>query len=582
MKKFLLSICCLLGAATLAGAQELGTVFTTDFTAGQGEFTIENKNLPEDLEAIWSVAGNYGMKATAYSGGENYASESWLVSPVIDLTKCTTVDFSFNQMTNFFSSASVAQESEATVWAREENGTWEQLMTDGYPTKMSWSFVDSKANIYKFIGKKMQFAFVYKSTEDKAGTWEIKSVTIKGDGVDPNPEPAIPTPAEDDITLLFGADYNLQKVSSYTTSWKVKVNNLTWTIENFNNNNNNWDYVKCGRKGYESTGYITTDFSINEAVTDVQFTIDAITAAKVKSITLYISSDSKDFENAQTCTVEPQKGTINISIPNPVAKQFYRLEFDCISGSANGLLTLSKVVYLGGKTGTAVEVPVEKAESLADFIAKTPEKDDVAIMDCPLTVVYSNDAYVYVKDATASSLIFKYDLGYQKGDVIPGGWEGKNGIYNGLYEIVPTGEMPAVTETTEVTYPNVKEVDLSMVNQVVTLNDVTFEAETGAAKANFTGKLADGTELSFRNTFGIEPVAAGTYNVTLAVSVYNSNLQLLPIEYVSTSAIGEIAADNAAAAEYFNIQGVSVDADNLTPGIYVRRQGNKVTKVIVK
>lgn len=580
MKKFLLSICCLLGAATLAGAQELGTVFTTDFTAGQGEFTIENKNLPEDLEAIWTVAGNYGMKATAYSGGENYASESWLVSPVIDLTKCTTVDFSFNQMTNFFSSASVAQESEATVWAREENGTWEQLMTDGYPSKMSWSFVDSKANIYKFIGKKMQFAFVYKSTDSKAGTWEIKNVTIKGDGVDP--DPVDPDPVDEYITLLFGADYNQQSVQNYTSTWKAKVNNLTWTIENFNNNKNGWDYVKCGRNGAESTGYITTDFSINEAVTEIQLTIDAITADKVKTIALYVASDPANFDNGQFYTVEPQKGTVSFKISNPAAKQFYRLEFDCLAGTKNGLVTVNKVVYVGGKTGTMTETPVEKAESLADFIKKTPEKDDVAVMDCPLTVAYANGAYVYVKDATASSLIYKYDLGYQKGDVIPGGWEGKNGIYNGLYEIVPTGEMPAATETTEVTYPNVKEVDLSMVNQVVTLNDVTFEAETGAAKANFTGKLADGTELSFRNTFGIEAVAAGTYNVTLAVSVYNSNLQLLPIEYVKTSAIGEIAADNAAAAEYFNLQGVGVDADNLTPGIYVRRQGNKVTKVIVK
>lgn len=580
MKKFLLSICCLLGAASFAGAQELGTVFSTDFMDGMGDFTIDNKITPEDIISVWMPNPSYGMVATAFSGGENYASESWLVSPVIDLTKCTTADFTFNQCINFFASASVAQTEEATVWAREENGTWEQLMTDGYPTKMSWSFVDSKANIYKFIGKKMQFAFVYKSTDTKAGTWEIKSVTIKGDGVDP--DPVNPEPTDEYITLLFGAAYNQQSVQNYTSTWKAKVNNLTWTLENFNNNKNGWDLVKCGRKDYESTGYITTDFSINEAVSEVQLSIDAITADKVKTMALYVASDPAKFADGQYITAEPQKGTVSFKITNPAAKQFYRLEFECLAGTKNGIVSVNKVVYVGGKTATVVEEPVAKAESLADFLAKTPEKDDVAVMDCPLTVVYANGAYVYVKDATASSLIYKYDLGYEKGDVIPGGWEGKNGIYNGLYEIVPTGEMPAATDKVEVTYPEVAAVDNSMVNQVVVLKNVTFDAETGAAKANFTGKLADGTELTFRNTFGIDAVSAGTYNVTLAVSVYNSNLQLLPIEYVNTSAIGEIAADNAAAAEYFNLQGVSVDADNLTPGIYVCRQGNKVTKVLVK
>lgn len=41
-------------------------------------------------------------------------------------------------------------------------------------------------------------------------------------------------------------------------------------------------------------------------------------------------------------------------------------------------------------------------------------------------------------------------------------------------------------------------------------------------------------------------------------------------------------SEDAGAAEFFNLQGVKVSADNLTPGIYVMRQGSKATKVIVK
>ena len=48
-------------------------------------------------------------------------------------------------------------------------------------------------------------------------------------------------------------------------------------------------------------------------------------------------------------------------------------------------------------------------------------------------------------------------------------------------------------------------------------------------------------------------------------------------------AISDITVDgDNADVEYFNLQGIRVDADNLTPGIYVRRQGNKATKVVIK
>ncbi|MBD5344149.1 MAG: hypothetical protein HDR90_04035 [Bacteroides sp.] len=40
--------------------------------------------------------------------------------------------------------------------------------------------------------------------------------------------------------------------------------------------------------------------------------------------------------------------------------------------------------------------------------------------------------------------------------------------------------------------------------------------------------------------------------------------------------------DSDATAEYFTLQGVRVNADNLTPGIYIVRQGNTAKKVLVK
>lgn len=48
------------------------------------------------------------------------------------------------------------------------------------------------------------------------------------------------------------------------------------------------------------------------------------------------------------------------------------------------------------------------------------------------------------------------------------------------------------------------------------------------------------------------------------------------------SGIEGIEAAEAAPARYYNIQGVEVAEDNLTTGIYIRRQGNKATKVVIK
>lgn len=48
------------------------------------------------------------------------------------------------------------------------------------------------------------------------------------------------------------------------------------------------------------------------------------------------------------------------------------------------------------------------------------------------------------------------------------------------------------------------------------------------------------------------------------------------------SGVAEIVIDENAPVEYFNIQGVKVDVENAAPGLYIRRQGNVATKVIVK
>lgn len=49
-----------------------------------------------------------------------------------------------------------------------------------------------------------------------------------------------------------------------------------------------------------------------------------------------------------------------------------------------------------------------------------------------------------------------------------------------------------------------------------------------------------------------------------------------------TSGIDGVEADNSAPVEYYNLNGVKVNAGQMAPGLYICRQGSKATKVLVK
>ena len=56
--------------------------------------------------------------------------------------------------------------------------------------------------------------------------------------------------------------------------------------------------------------------------------------------------------------------------------------------------------------------------------------------------------------------------------------------------------------------------------------------------------------------------------------------KIVPIENVNTGVNDIVTEDVNAPVEYYNLQGVRVA--NPEAGLYIRRQGNKVTKVLVK
>ena len=74
--------------------------------------------------------------------------------------------------------------------------------------------------------------------------------------------------------------------------------------------------------------------------------------------------------------------------------------------------------------------------------------------------------------------------------------------------------------------------------------------------------------------------------LTPAATLNVNNIHVIYAEDpdATTSAIDSIIVDGDedAPVEYFNIQGVRVNADRLVPGLYIVRQGSKTSKIIVK
>ena len=75
-------------------------------------------------------------------------------------------------------------------------------------------------------------------------------------------------------------------------------------------------------------------------------------------------------------------------------------------------------------------------------------------------------------------------------------------------------------------------------------------------------------------------VSKGSTEIT---ADYNGTQAVCAVSVLGQTAIDVIGTDAIdAEAEYFNLQGMRVDAANLTPGVYVVRKGNEVQKVVVK
>ena len=148
-----------------------------------GGFTPYDVTLPSGSSYVWKLDSYGYWKASAYVNNQNLVSESWLVSPAIDLSEANVPELTFDAACRFFNNE---PDKYMTVWISSDfagdvsTATWVKKEVQNWSDGSNWTFYNSgNLDLSEFKGKTVYIAFKYNSTSSAAPTWEIKNVSVK-------------------------------------------------------------------------------------------------------------------------------------------------------------------------------------------------------------------------------------------------------------------------------------------------------------------------------------------------------------------------------------------------------------------
>ncbi len=179
---FVALLCAVFNVSMAQTYQTVSLPYEVNFTEGQGAFVIEDVENELGTD-IWTQGSQYGMTATTFvkladeDKKYNHDGESWLVSPIIDLSNASTASLAFtDQVNKFFGNI----EEEISVNVREAGAnTWTNLNVAYEKPSSTWGgWKDQVVNLSSYAGKKVQIGFHYIGKAATAGTYEVKSFAV--------------------------------------------------------------------------------------------------------------------------------------------------------------------------------------------------------------------------------------------------------------------------------------------------------------------------------------------------------------------------------------------------------------------
>ena len=164
---------------------QAGVYLDEALTGGNdGGFTVQDIALT-GVSYVWKNDASYGWKASAFMNNTNNETESWLLTPAIDLSEAMTPQLSFEEAHKFLNGNPLSEYMMVKVSTDYiddvESCTWETVEVDEtqWSDGQSWDFYKvGPYSLSAYVGQVIRIAFVYKSTSSAAPTWEIKNVLV--------------------------------------------------------------------------------------------------------------------------------------------------------------------------------------------------------------------------------------------------------------------------------------------------------------------------------------------------------------------------------------------------------------------
>ena len=201
--------------------------YVQSFESDFGTYTTKDVLGAESWMIDYSTA-----KMTGYVGGTNNADEDWLISSPVNVTGVDHAKITMEYICRYFSSVN----DDITLWASEDyefdempnTANWAQL-SSSLSESSNWSdWKTAEISLDAFVGKTISIAVKYLSNTTKAGTIEIKSITVEEGSVTPTPPgPTPPGPgtgsgtADDPYNVASGISLQGQDVIAWTQGYIV-------------------------------------------------------------------------------------------------------------------------------------------------------------------------------------------------------------------------------------------------------------------------------------------------------------------------------------------------------------------------
>ena len=160
-------------------ATEFGTYMTYDVLG------------PQSWEIDYATA-----KMTGFANSTNYANIDWLISSPVAIMDVNDAKMTMSYIGRYFNNIN----DEVTVWASTDytwgddptNATWIQVAASLTQANNWNDFVTTEIALTEYVGQTVTLAVKYTSTDSKAGTIEIQSITIEEGSAGGGPTPSGP------------------------------------------------------------------------------------------------------------------------------------------------------------------------------------------------------------------------------------------------------------------------------------------------------------------------------------------------------------------------------------------------------